>query len=91
MIGKAAGTFQTARQLGGAVGVASCVAVFAATGGYGSAQAFSDGFAPAIAVCAGLSLAGAAAALVLPRRARAAGQAPLAEPEPGTVRARART
>ena len=67
-IGKAAGTFQTARQLGGAVGVAMGVAVFAAAGGYASARAFSDGFAPALAVFAGLSLAGAIAGLALPRR-----------------------
>jgi EmrB/QacA subfamily drug resistance transporter len=67
-IGKAAGTFQTARQLGGAVGLAAAVAVFAAAGGYASAQAFSNGFAPALAVTAGLSLAGAMAGLLLPRR-----------------------
>jgi EmrB/QacA subfamily drug resistance transporter len=73
-IGKAAGTFQTARQLGGAVGVATGVAVFAAAGGYASARAFSDGFAPALAVCAGLSLAGALAGLGLPRPGRPAGR-----------------
>jgi EmrB/QacA subfamily drug resistance transporter len=67
-IGKAAGTFQAARQLGGAVGIAIGVAVFAAVGGYASARAFSNGFAPALAVCAGLSLAGAVAGLLLPRR-----------------------
>jgi hypothetical protein len=48
--------------------------VFAAAGSYASAQAFSDGFAPAIGVAAGLSLAGVAAGLALPRR-HAAGQA----------------
>jgi EmrB/QacA subfamily drug resistance transporter len=73
-IGKAAGTFQTARQLGGAVGIAIGTAVFAAAGGYASAQAFSDGFRPALAVCAGLSLAGALAGLGLPRRGQPAGR-----------------
>ena len=68
-IGKAAGTFQAARQLGGAVGIAIGVAVFATAGSYASARAFSDGFAPALAVSAGLSLAGAIAGLLLPRRA----------------------
>jgi EmrB/QacA subfamily drug resistance transporter len=73
-IGTAAGIFQTARQLGGAVGIAAGVAVFAAAGGYASARAFSDGFAPALAVCAGLSLAGAVAGLLLPRQRERAGQ-----------------
>jgi hypothetical protein len=49
-IGKASGTFSTRRQLGGAFRVAILVAVFAGSGGYGTAQAFSDGFVPAIAV-----------------------------------------
>jgi len=48
-LGKAAGTFNTLRQLGGALGVATMAAVFAAHGSYASAGAFSDGFTPAIA------------------------------------------
>jgi hypothetical protein len=48
-------------------GVAVAVAVFAATGGYASAGAFTDGFGPAIGVAAALSLAGAAAGLGLPK------------------------
>ena len=70
-IGKASGAFSTMRQLGGAFGVAILVAVFAAAGSYGSAQAFNDGFVPAIGVAAALALAGAIAAWLLPRRARA--------------------
>jgi EmrB/QacA subfamily drug resistance transporter len=77
-IGKASGAFSTMRQLGGAFGVAILVAVFAAAGSYRSAQAFSDGFAPAIGVAAGLAFAGAVAAWLLPRRARARGQGPAA-------------
>jgi len=72
-IGKASGTFSTMRQLGGAFGVAVLVAVFAGTGGYSSAQAFSDGFVAATGACAGLSLIGAVAGLALPRRREATG------------------
>ena len=79
-IGKAWGAFGTMRQLGGAFGVAIALAVVAAAGSYGSAQAFSDGFAPAIGAAAGLAFAGAVAAWLLPRaaRAREAGPAPAA-------------
>jgi len=72
-IGKASGAFSTMRQLGGAFGVATLVAVFAAAGSYASGHAFSDGFAPAMGVSAGLSLAGAVAGLVLPGRRVPAG------------------
>ena len=70
-IGKASGTFNTMRQLGGVFGVAIVVAVFTATGSYASAHAFTNGFAPAIGVSAALSLAGALAALT-PARNKAA-------------------
>lgn len=56
------------RQLGAAFGIAILVVMFAAAGSYGSAQAFSDGFAPAIGVSAALSLLGAVAGLGLPAR-----------------------
>ena len=46
-IGKASGTFNMFRYLGGAFGIAILVAVFARTGGVDSPQAFSAGFAPA--------------------------------------------
>jgi EmrB/QacA subfamily drug resistance transporter len=64
-IGKASGTFSTMRQLGGAFGLALAVAVFTAAGSYASPAAFSDGFGPAIAVSAALSLCGALAAMPL--------------------------
>jgi EmrB/QacA subfamily drug resistance transporter len=67
-IGVASGAYSTMRQLGGAFGVAVLGAVFAATGGYGSAAAFSDGYRAAIGVCAGLALAGTAVGLALRRR-----------------------
>jgi predicted MFS family arabinose efflux permease len=75
-IGKASGTFNMVRQLGGVFGIAIGVAVFAGAGGYGSAQAFSDGFAPALAVSAALSLAGAVAGATLPGRRTATETAP---------------
>ncbi len=67
-VGKAAGANSMLRELGGVFGVAILATVFTGAGGYASAQAFSDGFAPAIAVSAALSIAGAIAGLGLPRR-----------------------
>jgi MFS family permease len=70
-IGKAAGVNSMMRELGGVFGIAVVVAVFAATGSYASAAAFTDGFAPAIGVAAALALAGAISGLALPGRRRA--------------------
>jgi EmrB/QacA subfamily drug resistance transporter len=67
-LGKAAGTNSMMRELGGVFGVAVVVAVFAGAGSYASAQAFVDGFSPAILVAAGLALGGAGAGLALPGR-----------------------
>jgi EmrB/QacA subfamily drug resistance transporter len=88
-VGKAAGVNSMMRELGGVFGIALAVAVFASAGGYASAQEFSDGFAPAIAVAAGLSLAGAIAATALPGRRQAAeaisvGPVPALEAEGGS-------
>jgi MFS family permease len=74
-IGKASGTFNMARFLGGVFGVAVQVAAFAATGSFGSPQAFSVGFVPAIGLAAALSLMAAVAGMWLPGR-RALGAAP---------------
>jgi EmrB/QacA subfamily drug resistance transporter len=79
-IGKASGTLSTSRQLGGAFGVAVLVAVFAASGSYVSADAFSDGFAPALAASAALALGAAAAGLALPGRRFAAEVIPAPAP-----------
>jgi MFS family permease len=65
-IGKASGTFNMLRQLGGAFGVAILAAVFVGFGSFSSPQAFSNGFAPAIGISAALSLVGAIAGLLLP-------------------------
>jgi EmrB/QacA subfamily drug resistance transporter len=69
-IGTASGTYNTLRQLGGVLGIAGAVAVFAHAGGYGSPQVFADGFTPALLLAAGLSVAGAIAGAVLPGRAK---------------------
>jgi hypothetical protein len=79
LIGKAAGTNSTLRELGGVFGIAIAVAVFAGAGGYASPQLFADGFTSAMLVAAGLSLAGALAGFVLPARSRAPVTAPLPE------------
>jgi MFS family permease len=78
-IGKASGTFNMLRQLGGVFGIAICAAVFAAHGGYASPATFTSGFGPAMGACAGLALIGAVAGLVIPRRRNRA----TAPPEPG--------
>ncbi len=75
-LGKASGTFNTVRQLGGVFGIAALVAVFTGAGSYSSAQLFSDGFTAAIAVSAGLSLLGAVASVGLPQRQVATVSAP---------------
>ncbi|HEY2318609.1 MAG TPA: DHA2 family efflux MFS transporter permease subunit [Solirubrobacteraceae bacterium] len=66
-MGKASGAYMTMRQLGAVFGLAITVAVFTGAGSYGSAQAFGDGFVPALALAAALSLAAALVAALLPR------------------------
>jgi EmrB/QacA subfamily drug resistance transporter len=81
-VGKAAGANSMLRELGGVFGIAILVAVFAGAGSYASADAFSDGFAPAIAVSAALSLVGAIAATGVPGRPRATEAARQPHPVP---------
>ncbi|WP_201440163.1 MFS transporter [Saccharothrix sp. 6-C] len=57
-IGKASGAFGTMRQLGAAFGIATLSAAFSASGTYATADSFTDGFRTAIAVAAGLTVAG---------------------------------
>jgi predicted MFS family arabinose efflux permease len=79
-VGKASGALSMIRQLGGAVGVAVQVAVFAAAGSYASAQTFIAGVRPALGACAALALRGATAGTALrPRRRAAALQVAVAE------------
>ena len=77
-IGKASGSFSMMRQLGGAFGLAIGVAVFTGAGSYASPAAFTDGFGPALAVAAALSLGGAVAGLSL-RRGRVTERAVIVE------------
>jgi EmrB/QacA subfamily drug resistance transporter len=77
-IGKASGTYNTLRQLGGVFGIAICAAVFAARGSYASPAAFTQGFGPAMGACAGLALVGALAGLVVPARRGRPSAAPVA-------------
>jgi EmrB/QacA subfamily drug resistance transporter len=67
-IGKASGTLNMLRQLGGVLGIAICAAVFAARGDYASPATFASGFAPAMGACAGLAVLGAVAGLAIPNR-----------------------
>jgi EmrB/QacA subfamily drug resistance transporter len=83
-IGKASGAFNMFRFLGGAFGIACLVAVFDRTGGLGSPQAFSSGFAAADGVAAALSAVAALAGLGLPARHQDA-------PAPGSTMARQRS
>jgi EmrB/QacA subfamily drug resistance transporter len=76
-VGKAAGANSMMRELGGVFGIAILVAVFSGAGGYASPQEFTDGFAPALGVTAGLSFVGAVVGLGLPGRG-----APAAPPVP---------
>jgi hypothetical protein len=69
-VGKAAGLFNTLRQLGGVAGVTLVVAVFTRVGSYAGPQQFSAGFTAVLMVSAALSLAGAAMGLRLRGRRR---------------------
>jgi MFS family permease len=71
-IGKASGTFNMLRFLGGVFGIALLVAAFDGTGSVGSPQAFSAGFASAIGLCAVLSLLGAIVGMWQPGRSEGA-------------------
>jgi hypothetical protein len=81
-LAKASGAFSTLRQLGGAFGVAIGGAVFATTGGYGSAARYVDGYTPAVLIAAALALGATVAGLTLPRAVIAATAAPQAQPIP---------
>ena len=67
-LGKASGTYNMLRFLGGMLGIALLVAAFTATGSTASPQAFTVGFQPAIAIAAALSLLGGMTGLLLPAR-----------------------
>ncbi|CAL9528865.1 MFS transporter [Streptomyces sp. enrichment culture] len=64
--GIASGANNALREVGGALGIAIMSSIFAAQGGYESAQAFVDGLRPAVAVGAGIVALAGLAALVIP-------------------------
>ena len=80
--GQASGANNAIRELGGVLGVAVLAAVFSATGGYESGQAFVDGLAPALWVGAAVLAAGAVSALLVPGKAREKAPAVAGEPVP---------
>ncbi|HET9938024.1 MAG TPA: DHA2 family efflux MFS transporter permease subunit [Gaiella sp.] len=68
--GQASGANNTIRELGGVFGVAVLAAIFSHVGGYGSAEAFSDGMNAAALVGAAVVGVGAVAAFAMPRQRR---------------------
>src|SRR5690242_12093077 len=85
-IGKASGVNNTLQRFGGVFGVAVVTAVFTATGHLGTPEQVAAGFRPALAVAAGLSVLGAAAALAVSQRRSGQAQPPAAvqraDPQP---------
>jgi EmrB/QacA subfamily drug resistance transporter len=67
-LGKASGTYNMLRFLGGAFGIAASATIFAAAGGFGSPEAFAAGFAAALGASATLALLGALAGMFVPAR-----------------------
>ncbi|MEV7544440.1 DHA2 family efflux MFS transporter permease subunit [Streptomyces sp. NPDC089915] len=70
--GKASGTNNALREVGGALGVAVLASVFSAHGGYRTPQTFTDGTVPALWIGAAAIALAAALTLLLPRRAKTA-------------------
>jgi EmrB/QacA subfamily drug resistance transporter len=66
--GIASGAHNAIRELGGVFGVAVLASVFAHSGGYQSAQAFTDGVVPAVRLGALIVALGGVAALLIPRK-----------------------
>jgi len=67
-VGRASGVNNTMQRFGATFGIALVTAVFAANGHLGSVASFTAGYRPAMAVSAGISLLGAAAAVTVGRR-----------------------
>jgi EmrB/QacA subfamily drug resistance transporter len=80
-MGRASGVNNTLQRFGGVFGVAVVTAVFTATGRLGAPGQVAAGFRPSLAVAAGLSVLGAAAALAVTGRRRPRPAAPQPEAE----------
>jgi EmrB/QacA subfamily drug resistance transporter len=70
--GKASGTNNAIREVGGVLGVAVLASIFARQGGYDTPETFNDGLVPAIWVGAAVVGAGSLISLLIPRRRRPA-------------------
>ena len=70
--GKASGTNNAIREVGGVLGVAVLASIFARAGGYESPATFNDGLVPALWVGAVAVGIGAVVALLIPRKRRPA-------------------
>jgi EmrB/QacA subfamily drug resistance transporter len=80
-IGKASGTFNMLRVLGGVVGLSLTAAAFDHFGSFDSPQAFSAGFRVAIGLAAAMSALAAGIALLLPPKPQEQGAPSLAKGE----------
>ncbi|HEY2595913.1 MAG TPA: DHA2 family efflux MFS transporter permease subunit, partial [Chloroflexota bacterium] len=69
-LGKASGTYNSMRFLGGTFGIALAATVFGAVGGFGSPEQFTAGFSAAVGVSALLSCLGALVGASVPGRVR---------------------
>jgi hypothetical protein len=76
--GKASGASNAIREVGGVFGVAVLASVFSSQGGYASAETFTNGTAPALAIGAAVVAAGAIAAFAIPGTRRQAQAEPAA-------------
>jgi MFS family permease len=68
--GKASGTNNSIREVGGVLGVAVLASIFARYGGYESPQTFADGLVPALWVGAVVLALGSVVSLLIPRKRR---------------------
>ena len=68
--GKASGTNNSIREVGGVLGVAVLASIFARYGGYQSPQTFADGLVPALWVGAAVLALGSVVSLLIPRKRR---------------------
>ncbi|MFE3633311.1 DHA2 family efflux MFS transporter permease subunit [Streptomyces cellostaticus] len=80
--GIASGANNALREVGGALGIAVMSSIFAAQGGYASAQNFVDGLRPALVTGSAVVALAGLAALLIPARRRTPGTEPAAGQEP---------
>ncbi|MFJ8151844.1 DHA2 family efflux MFS transporter permease subunit [Streptomyces sp. NPDC094468] len=80
--GIASGANNALREVGGALGIAVMSSIFAAQGGYESAQSFVDGLRPALVTGSAVVAVAGIAALLIPGRRRVARTVTGTEPAP---------